>query len=135
MKKPAFKLMLQKFDKKYELPGKTFFSETAVPKRTDLHISDNILEALRHAFEEWSLDEKKLGCINNRASIIAAVNRLNWLWLSCSGHKHNGMHYRLHSLSNGSVPHLGQFVLSELVEGIWRKPNWSSKSSFMASYW
>ncbi len=32
VEKPAFKSMLQKFDKQYELPGKTYFSETAVPK-------------------------------------------------------------------------------------------------------
>lgn len=32
VKKPAFKSMLQKFNKQYELPGKTYFSETAVPK-------------------------------------------------------------------------------------------------------
>lgn len=30
--KPAFKSMLKKFDKQYELPGKTYFSETAVRK-------------------------------------------------------------------------------------------------------
>lgn len=27
------------------------------------HTSDNIAEALRSAFDEWSLDEKKLACI------------------------------------------------------------------------
>ncbi len=32
VEKPAFKSMLQKFDKQYELPGKTYFSETAGPK-------------------------------------------------------------------------------------------------------
>ena len=32
VEKPAFKSLLQKFDKQYELPGKTYFSETAVPK-------------------------------------------------------------------------------------------------------
>lgn len=32
VEKPAFKSMLQKFDKQYELPGKTYFSETAVLK-------------------------------------------------------------------------------------------------------
>lgn len=32
VEKPAFKSMLQTFDKQYEPPGKTYFSETAVPK-------------------------------------------------------------------------------------------------------
>ncbi len=32
VEKPAFKSMLQKFDKQYELPGKTYFSDTAVLK-------------------------------------------------------------------------------------------------------
>ena len=35
VEKPAFRSMLQKFDKQYELPGKTYFSETAVPKLYD----------------------------------------------------------------------------------------------------
>ncbi|RXN13466.1 zinc finger BED domain-containing 1-like protein [Labeo rohita] len=145
VEKPAFKSMLQKFDKQYELPGKTYFSETAVPKMyntvktsikmelmnadyfsatTDMwssvnmipymsltvhylsmewtlkshcletvfmpenHTSDNISDALRHAFEEWSLDEKKLTCIttDNGANIVAAVKKLNWPWLNCFGH-------------------------------------------------
>ncbi len=145
VEKLAFKSMLQKFDKQYELPGKTYFSETAVPKMyntvktlikmelmnvdyfsatTDMwssvnmtsymsltvhylsmewtlksrcletvfmpenHTSDNISDALRHAFEEWSLDEKKLACIttDNGANIIAAVKKLNWPWLNCFGH-------------------------------------------------
>ncbi len=145
VEKPAFKSMLQKFDKQYELPGKTYFSETAVPKMyntvktsikmelknvdyfsatTDMwssvnmtpymsltvhylsmewtlksrcletvfmpenHTSDNISDALRHAFEEWSLDEKKLACIttDNGANIVAAVKQLNWPWLNCFGH-------------------------------------------------
>jgi len=145
VEKPAFKSMLQKFDKQYELPGKTYFSETAVPKMystvktsikselmnidyfsatTDMwssvnmtpymsltvhylstewvlksrcletvfmpenHTSDNISDALRHTFEEWSLDEKKLACIttDNGANIVAAVKKLNWPWLNCFGH-------------------------------------------------
>lgn len=145
VEKPAFKSLLQKFDKQYELPGKTSFSDTAVPKMynavralvkselkdveyfsatTDMwssvnmtpfmsltvhyltsdwnlksrcletvfvpqnHTSDNISEALRCAFEEWSLDEKKLACIttDNGANIIAAVKKLNWPWLNCFGH-------------------------------------------------
>ncbi|XP_051997764.1 E3 SUMO-protein ligase ZBED1-like [Xyrauchen texanus] len=145
VEKPAFKSMLQKFDKQYELPGKTYFSETAVPKMystvktsikselmnvdyfsatTDMwssvnmtpymsltvhylsiewilksrcletvfmpenHTSDNISDALRHTFEEWSLDEKKLVCIttDNGANIVAAVKKLNWPWLNCFGH-------------------------------------------------
>ena len=32
VQKPSFKSLLEKFDKQYELPGKTYFSETAVPK-------------------------------------------------------------------------------------------------------
>ena len=32
VEKPAFKSLLQKFDNQYELLGKTYFSETAVPK-------------------------------------------------------------------------------------------------------
>lgn len=32
VEKPSFKSMIQKLDKQYELPGKTYFSETAVPK-------------------------------------------------------------------------------------------------------
>lgn len=32
VEKPAFKSLLQKFDKQYELPGKTYFSETVLPK-------------------------------------------------------------------------------------------------------
>ncbi|KAK0138902.1 Zinc finger BED domain-containing protein 4 [Merluccius polli] len=32
VEKSAFKSMLNKFDKQYECPGKTYFSETAVPK-------------------------------------------------------------------------------------------------------
>ncbi|RXN10424.1 zinc finger BED domain-containing 1-like protein [Labeo rohita] len=52
------------------------------------HTSDNISDALRHAFEEWSLDEKKLACIttDNGANIVAAVKKLNWPWLNCFGH-------------------------------------------------
>ncbi|KAI2662248.1 E3 SUMO-protein ligase ZBED1 [Labeo rohita] len=127
VEKPAFKSMLQKFDKQYELPGKIYFSETAVPKMyntvktsikmklmnadyfsatTDMWSSVNMIpymsltvhylsmewtlksHALRHAFEEWSLDEKKLACIttDNGANIIAAVKKLNWPWLNCFGH-------------------------------------------------
>lgn len=145
VEKPAFKSLLQKFDKQYELPGKTYFSETAVPKMyntvrasvqselknvdyfsatTDMwssvnmtpymsltvhylttdwtlksrcletvfmpqnHTSDNIAEALRSAFDEWSLDEKKLACIttDNGANIAAAVRKLSWTWLNCFGH-------------------------------------------------
>uniref|UniRef100_A0A9J7X3Z0 HAT C-terminal dimerisation domain-containing protein n=1 Tax=Cyprinus carpio carpio TaxID=630221 RepID=A0A9J7X3Z0_CYPCA len=145
VEKAAFKSMLQKFDKQYELPGKTYFSETAVPKmysrvktsiKSELlnvdyfsatadmwssvnmtpymsltvhylsmewilksrcletvfmpenHTSDNISDALRHAFEEWSLDKNKLACIttDNGANIVAAVKKLNWPWLNCFGH-------------------------------------------------
>ncbi|XP_076879714.1 cytochrome b5 type B isoform X1 [Brachyhypopomus gauderio] len=145
LEKPAFKSMLQKFDKQYELPGKTYFSETVVPKMydkvkalleseiknvdyfsatTDMwssvnmtpymsltvhyltpdwtlrsrcletvfmpqnHTSDNISEALRHAFHEWSLDEEKLACMttDNGANIVAAINKLKWPWLNCFGH-------------------------------------------------
>ena len=32
VEKQSFKYMIQKLDKQYELPGKTYFSETAVPK-------------------------------------------------------------------------------------------------------
>ncbi|KAK7898280.1 hypothetical protein WMY93_019133 [Mugilogobius chulae] len=32
VEKPSFKSMLRKFDKQYDLPGKSFFSETAVPQ-------------------------------------------------------------------------------------------------------
>ena len=145
VEKPAFKSLLHKFAKQYELPGKTYFSETAVPKMyktvrasvqselksvdffsatTDMwssvnmtpymsltvhylttdwtlksrcletvfmpqnHTSDNIAEALRSAFDEWSLDEKKLACIttDNGANIAAAVRKLSWTWLNCFGH-------------------------------------------------
>ncbi|XP_078020895.1 E3 SUMO-protein ligase ZBED1-like [Epinephelus lanceolatus] len=145
VEKPAFKSLLQKFDKQYELPGKTYFSETAVPKMyntaralvqselknvdyfsatTDMwssvnmtpymsltvhylttdwtlksrclemvfmpqnHTSDNIAEALRSAFDEWSLDERKLACIttDNGANIVAAVKKMSWTWLNCFGH-------------------------------------------------
>lgn len=145
VEKPAFKSLLQKFDKQYDLPGKTYFSETAVPKMyntvrasvqselksvdffsatTDMwssvnmtpymsltvhylttdwtlksrcletvfmpqnHTSDNIAEALRSAFDEWSLDEKKLTCIttDNGANIAAAVRKLSWTWLNYFGH-------------------------------------------------
>ncbi|XP_056444631.1 E3 SUMO-protein ligase ZBED1-like [Gadus chalcogrammus] len=145
VQKPSFKSLLEKFDKQYELPGKTYFSETAVPKMynsvrasvqselrsvdffsatTDMwssvnmtpymsltvhylttdwtlksrcletvfmplnHTSDNIAEALRSAFDEWSLDEKKLACVttDNGANIVAAVKQLGWTWLNCFGH-------------------------------------------------
>ena len=145
VQKPSFKSLLEKFDKQYELPGKTYFSETAVPKMynsvrasvqselrsvdffsatTDMwssvnmtpymsltvhylttdwtlksrcletvfmplnHTSDNISEALRSAFDEWSLDEKKLACVttDNGANIVAAVRQLGWTWLNCFGH-------------------------------------------------
>ncbi|XP_076591430.1 E3 SUMO-protein ligase ZBED1 [Chaetodon auriga] len=78
VEKPAFTSLLQKFDKQYELPGKTYFSETAVPKMYNTnHTADNIAEALRSALDEWSLDEKKLACIttDNGANITAA----SWL--------------------------------------------------------
>ncbi|XP_056437049.1 E3 SUMO-protein ligase ZBED1-like [Gadus chalcogrammus] len=145
VQKPSFKSLLEKFDKQYELPGKTYFSETTVPKMynsvrasvqselrsvdffsatTDMwssvnmtpymsltvhylttdwtlksrcletvfmplnHTSDNIAEALRSAFDEWSLDEKKLACVttDNGANIVAAVKQLGWTWLNCFGH-------------------------------------------------
>ena len=147
VEKPAFNSfwLLQKFDKQYELPGKTYFSETAVPKMyntvrasvqgelksvnffsatTDMwssvnmtpymsltvhylttdwtfksrcletvfmpqnHTSDNITEALCSAFDEWSLDEKKMVCIttDNGANIAAAVRKLSWTWLNCFRH-------------------------------------------------
>ncbi|XP_054470282.1 E3 SUMO-protein ligase ZBED1-like [Anoplopoma fimbria] len=145
VQKPSFKSLLEKFDRQYELPGKTYFSETAVPKMynsvrasvqselrsvdffsatTDMwssvnmtpymsltvhylttdwtlksrcletvfmplnHTSDNIAEALRSAFDEWSLDEKKLACVttDNGANIVAAVRQLGWTWLNCFGH-------------------------------------------------
>ena len=52
------------------------------------HTSDNIAEAPRSAFDEWSLDERKLACITtgNRANIVAAVKKMNWTWLNCFGH-------------------------------------------------
>ncbi|XP_056441010.1 E3 SUMO-protein ligase ZBED1-like [Gadus chalcogrammus] len=52
------------------------------------HTSDNIAEALRSAFDEWSLDEKKLACVttDNGANIVAAVRQLGWTWLNCFGH-------------------------------------------------
>ena len=52
------------------------------------HTSDNISEALRSAFDEWSLDEKKLACVttDNGANIVAAVRQLGWTWLNCFGH-------------------------------------------------
>lgn len=52
------------------------------------HTGDNLAEALRSSFQEWSLDERKLVCIttDNGANIVAAVRKLGWTWLSCFGH-------------------------------------------------
>ncbi|CAM4285616.1 unnamed protein product [Leuciscus chuanchicus] len=52
------------------------------------HTSDNLAEALRSSFQEWSLDERKLVCIttDNGADIVAAVRKLGWTWLNCFGH-------------------------------------------------
>ena len=52
------------------------------------HTADSIAEALHSAFEEWSLDEKKLACIttDNGANIVAAVRKMDATWLNCFGH-------------------------------------------------
>uniref|UniRef100_A0A3P9LVT4 BED-type domain-containing protein n=1 Tax=Oryzias latipes TaxID=8090 RepID=A0A3P9LVT4_ORYLA len=52
------------------------------------HTADNLAEALRSSFEEWSLNERKLICIttDNGANIVAAVRKLGWTWLNCFGH-------------------------------------------------
>ncbi|XDV32938.1 hypothetical protein PO909_003585 [Leuciscus waleckii] len=145
VEKPAFKAMLQTFDKQYVLPDRKYFSQTAIPEKylsvkdgiiqdlkdidhfsvtTDMwssvnmmpymsltihylsanwelkskcletvftpesHTSDNLAEALRSSFQEWSLDERKLVCIttDNGANIVAAVRKLGWTWLNCFGH-------------------------------------------------
>ncbi len=212
VEKPAFKSMLQKFDKQYELPGKTYFSETAVPKMyntvktsikmelmnvdyfsatTDMwssvnmtpymsltvhylsmewtlktrcletvfmpenHTSDNISDALRHAFEEWSLDEKKLACIttDNGANIVAAVKKLNWPWLNCFGHnlavtkqfiwaKQFIWQLQTQALRTALLaqwacvtPWSVHFLRAGWREGIWPKHKQNFKSLNMASYW
>ncbi len=145
VQKPAFKAMLQAFDKQYVLPDRKYFSQTAIPEKylsvkdgiirelkdvdyfsvttdmwssvnmmpymsltihylstnwelkskcletmftPDSHTSDNLAEALRSSFQEWSLDERKLVCIttDNGANIVAAVRKLGWKWLNCFGH-------------------------------------------------
>ncbi len=145
VEKPAFKAMLQTFDKQYVLPDRKYFSQTAIPEKylsvkdgiirelkdvdhfsvttdmwssvntmpymsltihylsanwelkskcletvftPDSHTSDNLAEALRSSFQEWSLDERKLVCIttDNGANIVAAVRKLGWKWLNCFGH-------------------------------------------------
>ncbi|XP_076843154.1 NACHT, LRR and PYD domains-containing protein 3-like isoform X2 [Brachyhypopomus gauderio] len=52
------------------------------------HTGDNLTEALRSSFQEWSLDERKLVCIttDNGANIVAAVHKLGWQRPSCFGH-------------------------------------------------
>ncbi len=46
---------------------------------TENHTCDNISDAFRHAFEEWSLDEK-LACITTDygANIVAEIKKLKW---------------------------------------------------------
>ncbi len=86
------------------------------------HTSDNISDALRHAFEEWSLDEKKLACIttDNGANIVVAVElavaELLWSQFTFGSYKRNGKRYEPHCSRNGPVSHLGQYIFSELVE-------------------
>ncbi len=145
VEKPAFKAMLQIFDKQYVLPDRKYFSQTAIPEKylsvkdsiirelkdvdhfsvttdmwssvnmmpymsltihylsanwelnskcletvfmPDSHAIDNLAEALRSTFQEWSLDKRKLVCIttDNGANIVAAVRKLGWKWLNCFGH-------------------------------------------------
>uniref|UniRef100_A0A3P9IHA7 HAT C-terminal dimerisation domain-containing protein n=1 Tax=Oryzias latipes TaxID=8090 RepID=A0A3P9IHA7_ORYLA len=51
------------------------------------HTADNLAEALRSSYQEWSLDERKLQrTTDNGANIVAAVRKLGWTWLNCFGH-------------------------------------------------
>ncbi len=145
VQKPAFKAMLQAFDKQYVPPDRKYFSQTSIPEKylsvkdgiirelkdvdhfsvttdmwssvnmmpymsltihylsanwelkskcletvfmPDSHTSDNLAEALRSSFQEWSLNERKLVRIttDNGANIVAAVRKHCWKWLNCFGH-------------------------------------------------
>lgn len=46
VEKPAFKEMLQNFDNKYELPGKTYISKTAIPNLYN-QVKEDILKDLK----------------------------------------------------------------------------------------
>ena len=75
------------------------------------HTSDNISEALRSAFDEWSLDEKKLACdtTDNGANIVAAVRQLGWTWLNCFGHNlHLAVTNAMASVKDGTSRAMGR---------------------------
>lgn len=54
------------------------------------HTADNLEEALRHAINNWKLQEGKIACITiDNGANVAAIRQLKWPWFSCFGHNLN----------------------------------------------
>ena len=53
------------------------------------HTTDNIADALQETLDEWKLSSVNQVCltIDSGANVVAATNKLNWIRLSCFGHK------------------------------------------------
>ncbi|KAM3842487.1 E3 SUMO-protein ligase ZBED1 [Diretmus argenteus] len=116
VEKAHFKELLQTFDKQYELPGRKYFTKTAIPDLymcvtahyisedwkleakclettfiPENHTAEVLAEALTEAMHDWDIEDSKISCVttDNGANIVAAIRELKWPWLNCFGHNLN----------------------------------------------
>uniref|UniRef100_UPI003AAD5237 E3 SUMO-protein ligase ZBED1-like n=1 Tax=Centroberyx gerrardi TaxID=166262 RepID=UPI003AAD5237 len=110
VEKQSFRDLLTTLDRQYEVPGRTYFSTTAIPRAytcvrkwtlvskclqtsflPEDHTTANLADALQEALQEWGLEKDKVSCLttDSGSNIKAAVRNLGWSWLSCFGHNLN----------------------------------------------
>ncbi|ROL48341.1 Zinc finger BED domain-containing protein 1 [Anabarilius grahami] len=105
----GFVSLINKLDRRYQLPSRNYFSQVAVPQMYDMrednfelkacclgvvyfpesHTSENIAYGLREVLASWNLKEENQVSIttDNGANVVKATELNNWVRLQCFGHR------------------------------------------------
>ncbi|CAM4293523.1 unnamed protein product [Leuciscus chuanchicus] len=111
VEKTGFRKLINTLDPRYNLPGRKYFAEKALPElyikvREELasqlvnvthfsttaehdHTGGIIAQGLQDALMSWNLNEARQVCIttDNGANIVKAVSLNHWTRLQCFGHR------------------------------------------------